>query len=64
MKHIRRSALDNVYVALPDNALMSGVEETLNDIYKQLTILHQQNNKLAQARDLLLPRLMNGEIAA
>ena len=26
-------------------------------------VLMQQNQKLAQARDLLLPRLMNGEIA-
>jgi type I restriction enzyme S subunit len=28
-----------------------------------ITKLEQQNQKLAQARDLLMPRLMNGEIA-
>ena len=63
MKHIRRSALDNVYVSLPDEALTSNVDEVLSDIYRQLMILSQQNQKLSQARDLLLPRLMSGEIA-
>jgi type I restriction enzyme, S subunit len=32
-------------------------------LFKQIGNLDQQNQKLAQARDLLLPRLMNGEIA-
>lgn len=63
MKHIRRSALDRVFVPLPDQAFMSPVEETLTNTYDQLVVLHQQNRKLAQASDLLLPRLMNGEIA-
>ena len=63
MKHIRRSALDKVFVPLPDETFMSPVEETLNNTYNQLIILHQHNQKLAQARDLLLPRLMNGGIA-
>ena len=63
MKHIRRSALDRVFVALPDRAKTSMVEEMLQTTYAQLVVLHQQNRKLAQARDLLLPRLINGEIA-
>ena len=62
MKHIRRSALDRVYVPLGDWSLMATVEEHLHNIYTQLLILNQQNDKLVQARDLLLPRLMNGEI--
>ena len=31
-------------------------------IFKQLCILNIENRQLAQARDLLLPRLMNGEL--
>ena len=62
MKHIRRSALDGVLIALPDKAFMSPIENALNDMYSQLHILHQQNMRLAKARDLLVPRLMNGEI--
>lgn len=63
MKHIRRSALDKVFVLLPDHTLLITIDEILNNTYEQLIALHKQNQKLAQARDLLLPRLMNGEIA-
>ena len=31
-------------------------------MFAQRTIFESYNQKLAQARDLLLPRLMNGEI--
>ena len=62
MKHIRRSALDNVFVLMPDDAILSIAEEALNNIYQQIITLHKQNHKLADARDLLLPRLMNGEV--
>ena len=63
MKHIRRSALDRVFVSLPDQIFMSPVEDTFDNIHAQLVALHKQKQKLAQARDLLLPRLMSGEIA-
>ena len=32
-------------------------------LLKQIRVLRQQNQKLRAARDLLLPRLMSGEIA-
>lgn len=38
-------------------------EETVTPIYEQIFKLKAYNDKLKQARDLLLPRLMNGEIA-
>ena len=62
MKHIRRSALDQVFVYVGDRALTAPVEDALDNIYGQLVVLHQQNQRLAEARDLLLPRLMSGEI--
>ena len=37
-------------------------DEQMEDLFMQKKLLNQQNQKLAQARDLLLPRLMNGEI--
>ena len=63
MKHIRRSALDQVLVPLGDRASTAPMDDILQNTYEQLVVLHQQNQRLAQARDLLLPRLMNGEIA-
>ena len=62
MKHIRRSALEKVFVLLPDKAILSIAEETLENIYHQLVALHKHNQKLSKARDLLLPKLMNGEV--
>ena len=38
-------------------------EQRRRPIFQLIAKLDQQNQKLAQARDLLLPRLMNGEIA-
>lgn len=38
-------------------------EETVTPIYEQIFKLKAYNEKLKQARDLLLPRLMSGEIA-
>jgi type I restriction enzyme S subunit len=32
-------------------------------MFRQVRTLHSQNQKLRAARDLLLPRLMSGEIA-
>lgn len=37
--------------------------EAVEPMFEQRTTLEAYNHKLAQARDLLLPRLMNGEIA-
>jgi type I restriction enzyme S subunit len=37
--------------------------EAVEPMFAQRTTLENYNHKLAQARDLLLPRLMNGEIA-
>jgi len=35
----------------------------MEPIQEQIYVLHLQARRLAKARDLLLPRLMNGEIA-
>jgi hypothetical protein len=32
-------------------------------VYRQILSLRRQNSNLVKARDLLLPRLMSGEIA-
>jgi type I restriction enzyme S subunit len=32
-------------------------------MFKQIAVLERQSEKLRQARDLLLPRLMSGELA-
>jgi len=46
----------------PVPKLIKLFEETAQPIFNQVEKLLLQNQKLKQARDLLLPRLMNGEI--
>jgi type I restriction enzyme S subunit len=47
----------------PNPRLRRLFNETVEPMFAQRTTLENYNQKLAQARDLLLPRLMNGELA-
>ena len=47
----------------PPDTLLRSFHETVESIHAQLDKLDETNQKLRQARDLLLPRLMNGELA-
>lgn len=49
-------------VPLPPDGLLSSFESTVAPIIDQLKTLSFANQKLRAARDLLLPRLMSGEI--
>ncbi|GLI46885.1 restriction endonuclease subunit S [Methanoculleus bourgensis] len=50
-------------VIIPEQKIYRSFEDTVTPMHSQIDILHKENVALAQARDLLLPRLMNGEIA-
>jgi len=47
----------------PADALLRDFHEAIAPMRKQCSVLRSQSEKLARARDLLLPRLMNGSIA-
>ena len=49
-------------IIVPPDILVKEFSDTANHIFKQVRILKQSTSKLEQARDLLLPRLMSGEI--
>ena len=48
---------------IPDSKIIELFEETIEPAFRQIQNLLLQNRRLKQARDLLLPRLMSGEIA-
>jgi len=50
-------------VPVPPHGLLSSFNNTIRSIVEQLKTLTFQSHRLRAARDLLLPRLMNGEIA-
>lgn len=59
--HLGKKHLEEIFVAQPKESMKSELEE-LNIMRKLKIILAKQNTKLREARDILLPRLMNGEI--
>jgi len=49
---------------IPGDKLLNHFNDQIIPIHNQISKLHEYNRKLAQSRDLLLPKLMSGEIAA
>ena len=62
-KEISKGKFRALPVVIPEASALREFEDQASTLHKQIRTLHKQNQKLAQARDLLLPRLMNGEIA-
>jgi type I restriction enzyme S subunit len=62
-KEISKGKFKALPIVTPDAGLMHEFEEQASELHGQVRTLHAMNQKLAQARDLLLPRLMNGEVA-
>jgi type I restriction enzyme S subunit len=61
--NISQAIIKSYPMLFPNQFLIEIFTETIKPIFDQIKNLYLQNIKLSQARDLLLPRLMNGEIA-
>jgi len=61
-QRVQESCFEKFMVLIPSRALLELFSESVEPIFHQIKVLHAQNQKLRAARDLLLPRLMNGEI--
>ena len=62
-QRVQVSCFDEYQVALPPKYLLNMFDDIVNAYFDQIRILVAENGKLAAARDLLLPKLMNGEVA-
>ena len=60
---VSRGKFREFEVMMPEMKLVSLFAEQAELLLKQIRVLKQQNQKLRAARDLLLPRLMSGEVA-
>lgn len=61
--NISPSQIEAIKLLLPNDSLLHTYLETCKPCLDQMLALTSMNQKLKQARDLLLPRLMNGELA-
>ena len=62
-QRVQPSCFDRYGVPVPSSTVANLFDEATEPMFEQINRLDQQNQKLAEARDLLLPRLMNGEMA-
>jgi len=61
---LNRNDVHRIQVLLPPPMLLSLFEEQAMNFYQQVDVLTRTNERLAKARDLLLPKLMSGELVA
>jgi type I restriction enzyme, S subunit len=59
---VTKKQLSQQLILVPLPEIIDKFEKTSKPIDKQIVNLHFQNQKLKEARDLLLPRLMSGKI--
>ena len=52
----------NLQMLVPSDELMNAFDKAFEPISAKIESLQGQNNVAAEARDRLLPKLMNGEI--
>ena len=63
MKHIQRNKLNQVFVNVPNAEIMKRYSDISEKTRSNILSLQSQLRLLTEARDRLLPKLMNGEIA-
>lgn len=54
--------LDGMKLLCPPDCILEGFEKTVGPYFDMIRLLEKKNASLAEGRDLLLPKLMNGEI--
>jgi type I restriction enzyme S subunit len=63
MANVSKGKFESLDLIRPASSLLRDFHEFCDPCFNQIRVLSEQNNRLRAARDLLLPRLMSGEIA-
>ena len=61
-QRVQESCFEEFLVWVPSKHLLNLFDEFAGPAFSQVKMLHAQNQKLRSARDLMLPRLISGEI--
>ncbi len=61
MKHIRKNALDKIFMLVPNEKILNEFEGTVSPMLNQIGLLQRQTTEAEKARDLLCRTLMNSE---
>lgn len=60
--HLSKSAIEEYELVLPARNVLEQLKNFISDIFEKQNVIEIENQKLAELRDLLLPKLMSGEI--
>lgn len=60
---LNRNDVHPIEILIPDGTILGLFTDSVEPLFAQQKMLTEYNTKLSEARDLLLPRLMNGEVA-
>jgi len=60
--HLGKKDIDQIKIAVPDKDSLRKFNEILEPFYQEMIKREQENKKLEEMRDVLLPKLMSGEI--
>ena len=63
MGNVNKTKFEGLILLKPPISLLCEFHEFCTPLFQQILVLQAQTQKLCTARDLLLPRLMSGEIA-
>lgn len=61
-QRVQESCFEKFMVVVPPRTLLEHFTDAAELIFRQIMILHKQTLKVRAARDLLLPKLMSGEL--
>jgi type I restriction enzyme S subunit len=62
MPNINKTKFESLQVVVPSDSVLNIFDDFCQQVFKQIQNLLEQDRKLKGARDILLPRLMNGVI--
>lgn len=60
--HANKNYINSMEITIPDEKILDKFTNIILNIHNQIDNLYDQNEKLKEARDILIPRLISGEI--
>lgn len=61
-KEVSSSTLKTINISIPNNEVLEDYYKISKPIFKKQNLLEEENQKLSELRDWLLPMLMNGQV--
>ena len=61
-QRVQTACFDKFLIAQPHSNTLAAFEETVSQLFRNIYVLARKNANLRQTRDLLLPKLISGEV--